>query len=61
MLGDVLTFKRKEVVMLKFMLSKCYVWVINNMVNITRIRKESRCAGIRRTPWKITQPDSVRM
>ena len=32
----------------------------SDMVCITRIRKE-RCIGIRRTPWKIGQPDNVRV
>jgi hypothetical protein len=48
--------------MLVFMLVKMRVATIygnqSNMVNITRLK--SRCAGIRRTPWKVSQPDSVR-
>ena len=32
----------------------------SDMVCITRIRKE-RCIAIRRTPWKIAQPDNVRV
>lgn len=32
----------------------------SDMVCITRIRKE-RCIGIRRTTWKIAQPDNVRV
>jgi uncharacterized protein (TIGR02594 family) len=65
MLGDVLTFKRKgggHVGIYVGEDASCYhVFGGNqsNMVNITRIEK-SRCAGIRRTPWKIAQPDSVR-
>jgi uncharacterized protein (TIGR02594 family) len=32
----------------------------SDMVCITRIRKE-RCIGVRRTPWKIAQPENVRV
>jgi uncharacterized protein (TIGR02594 family) len=32
----------------------------SDMVCITRIRKE-RCVAIRRTPWKVAQPDNVRV
>lgn len=32
----------------------------SDMVCITRIRKE-RCIAIRRTPWKVAQPDNVRV
>lgn len=32
----------------------------SDMVCITRIRKE-RCISIRRTPWKVAQPDNVRV
>lgn len=32
----------------------------SDMVCITRIRKE-RCVSIRRTPWKISQPDNLRV
>jgi uncharacterized protein (TIGR02594 family) len=32
----------------------------SDMVCITRIRKE-RCVAIRRTPWKIAQPDNIRV
>jgi uncharacterized protein (TIGR02594 family) len=32
----------------------------SDMVCITRIRKE-RCVAIRRTPWKVAQPDNVRI
>ena len=32
----------------------------SDMVCITRIRKE-RCIGIRRTDWKVAQPDNVRV
>ena len=31
----------------------------NNSVSVTRINK-SRCIGIRRTKWKVAQPDNVR-
>jgi uncharacterized protein (TIGR02594 family) len=65
MLGDVLTFKRKgggHVGIYVGEDSKCYHVLggnQSNMVTITRIEK-IRCAGIRRTPWKFSQPDSVR-
>jgi len=32
----------------------------SDMVCVTRIRKE-RCMAIRRTPWKVAQPDNVRV
>lgn len=65
MLGDVLTFKRNGGGHVGFYVGEdeaCYHVLggnQSNMVNITRIEK-SRCAGIRRTPWKIAQPSSVR-
>ena len=65
MLGDVLTFKRNgggHVGIYVGEDDKCYHVLggnQSNMVCITRIEK-SRCAGIRRTPWKIAQPDNVK-
>ena len=65
MLGDVLTFKRNGGGHVGIYVGEdatCYHVLggnQSNMVCITRIEK-SRCAGIRRTPWKIAQPDSVK-
>ena len=65
MLGDILTFKRNGGGHVGIYVGEddtCYHVLggnQSNMVNITRIEK-TRCAGIRRTPWKIAQPDSVR-
>lgn len=66
MLGDVLTFKRNGGGHVGLYVGEddtCYHVLggnQSNMVNITRIEK-SRCAGIRRTPWKISQPKDVRV
>lgn len=65
MLGDILTFNRNGGGHVGIYVGEdatCYHVLggnQSNMVNITRIEK-SRCAGIRRTPWKIAQPDSVK-
>jgi uncharacterized protein (TIGR02594 family) len=65
MLGDVLTFKRNGGGHVGIYVGEdntCYHVLggnQSNMVCITRIEK-TRCAGIRRTAWKISQPDSVR-
>lgn len=65
MLGDILTFKRNGGGHVGIYVGEddtCYHVLggnQSNMVNITRIEK-SRCAGIRRTPWKIAQPKNVR-
>jgi uncharacterized protein (TIGR02594 family) len=65
MLGDILTFKRNGGGHVGIYVGEdatCYHVLggnQSNMVCITRIEK-SRCAGIRRTPWKIAQPKSVR-
>lgn len=65
MLGDILTFKRNGGGHVGLYVGEddtCYHVLggnQSNMVNITRIEK-TRCAGIRRTPWKISQPDSVK-
>ncbi len=65
MLGDVLTFKRNGGGHVGIYVGEdatCYHVLggnQSNMVCITRIEK-NRCAGIRRTPWKIAQPDSVK-
>lgn len=65
MLGDILTFKRNgggHVAIYVGEDADCYHVLggnQSNMVNITRIEK-TRCAGIRRTPWKIAQPESVK-
>lgn len=64
MLGDILTFKRNgggHVGLYVGEDATCYHVLggnQSNMVNITRIEK-SRCAGIRRTEWKIAQPKDV--
>lgn len=66
MLGDILTFKRNGGGHVGIYVGEdaaCYHILggnQSNMVNITRIEK-SRCAGIRRTPWKIAQPKDVRV
>lgn len=66
MLGDVLTFKRDGGGHVGIYVGEdhsCYHVLggnQSNMVCITRIEK-SRCAGIRRTEWKIAQPDNVRI
>lgn len=65
MLGDILTFKRNgggHVGIYVGEDSVCYHILggnQSNMVCITRIEKK-RCSGIRRTPWKISQPESVK-
>ena len=65
MLGDVLTFERNGGGHVGIYVGEdatCYHVLggnQSNMVCITRIEK-SRCAGIRRTKWKIAQPDSVK-
>jgi uncharacterized protein (TIGR02594 family) len=65
MLGDILTFKRNGGGHVGIYVGEddtCYHVLggnQSNMVCITRIEK-TRCAGIRRTPWKIAQPESVR-
>lgn len=65
MLGDVLTFKRTSGGHVGLYIGeddKCYHVLggnQSNMVCITRIEK-SRCAGIRRTNWKIAQPANVK-
>jgi uncharacterized protein (TIGR02594 family) len=66
MLGDILTFKRNgggHVGIYVGEDASCYHILggnQSNMVCITRIEK-TRCAGIRRTNWKVAQPDSVRV
>lgn len=66
MLGDVLTFKRNGGGHVGIYVGEddtCYHVLggnQSNMVNITRIEK-ARCAGIRRTAWKIAQPQDVRV
>jgi uncharacterized protein (TIGR02594 family) len=65
MLGDVLTFKRKEGGHVGIYIgedTKCYHVLGGNqanMVNITRIEK-TRLSQIRRTSWKISQPVDVK-
>jgi uncharacterized protein (TIGR02594 family) len=65
MLGDILTFKRNgggHVAIYVGEDATCYHVLggnQSNMVSITRIEK-TRCAGIRRTAWKIAQPEAVR-
>ena len=66
MLGDVLTFKRNgggHVGLYVGEDTTCYHVLggnQSNMVCITRIEK-TRCSGIRRTAWKISQPIDVRV
>jgi len=66
MLGDILTFKRNGGGHVGIYVGEddtCYHVLggnQSNMVNITRIEK-TRCAGIRRTAWKISQPQDVRV
>ena len=66
MLGDVLTFKRNGGGHVGIYVGEdatCYHVLggnQSNMVCITRIEK-SRCAGIRRTTWKVAQPKDVRV
>jgi uncharacterized protein (TIGR02594 family) len=66
MLGDVLTFKRNGGGHVGIYVGEddtCYHVLggnQSNMVNITRIEK-ARCAGIRRTAWKVAQPNDVRV
>lgn len=66
MLGDVLTFKRNgggHVGIYVGEDASCYHILggnQSNMVCVTRIEK-NRCAGIRRTKWKVAQPDSVKV
>jgi uncharacterized protein (TIGR02594 family) len=65
MLGDILTFKRNGGGHVGIYVGEdttCYHVLggnQSNMVCITRIEK-TRCAGIRRTSWKVSQPESVR-
>lgn len=65
MLGDILTFKRNGGGHVGIYVGEdatCYHVLggnQSNMVSITRIEK-TRCAGIRRTAWKIAQPETVR-
>lgn len=65
MLGDILIFKRNGGGHVGIYVGEdatCYHVLggnQSNMVCITRIEK-TRCAGIRRTEWKIAQPDSVK-
>lgn len=66
MFGDVLTFKRNGGGHVGIYVGEddtCYHVLggnQSNMVNITRIEK-ARCAGIRRTAWKVAQPQDVRV
>lgn len=66
MLGDILTFKRNGGGHVGLYVGEddiCYHVLggnQSNMVNITRIEK-SRCAGIRRTTWKVSEPKDVRV
>lgn len=66
MLGDILTFKRNGGGHVGIYVGEddvCYHVLggnQSNMVNITRIEK-TRCAGIRRTAWKVAQPQDVRV
>ena len=66
MFGDILVFSRGNGGHVGFYVGEddtCYhVFGGNqsNMVNVTRILK-SRCIGIRRCPWKISQPLNVRV
>ena len=65
MLGDILTFKRKEGGHVGIYVgedAKCYHVLggnQSNMVCITRIEK-TRLSQIRRTNWKVAQPDAVK-
>lgn len=65
MLGDILTFKREgggHVGIYVGEDAKCYHVLggnQGNMVSVTRIEK-IRCAGIRRTNWKVGQPGNIR-
>ena len=65
MLGDVLVFKRDGGGHVGFYVGEddtCYHVIggnQSNRVNVTRILK-SRCIGIRRCNWKISQPTNVR-
>lgn len=66
MLGDVLTFSRKSGGHVGLYVGEddvCYHILggnQSNMVNITRIEK-TRLSQIRRTTWKVAQPDNVRV
>jgi uncharacterized protein (TIGR02594 family) len=66
MLGDVLVFVRDGGGHVGFYVGEdatCYHVLggnQSNMVNTTRILK-SRCIGIRRCDWKVSQPSSVRV
>jgi cell wall-associated NlpC family hydrolase len=66
MFGDVLTFRRNGGGHVGIYVGEddvCYHVLggnQSNMVNITRIEKK-RCAGIRRTNWRIKQPSNVRV
>lgn len=63
--GDVLIFSRKGGGHVGFYVgedSECYHVLGGNQsdqVNITRIKK-TRLSGIRRCPWRVAQPDSVK-
>lgn len=65
MLGDVLVFKRDGGGHVGFYVAedKSYYHVLggnqSDSVSITRIAK-NRCVGIRRCPWKIAQPNTVK-
>jgi uncharacterized protein (TIGR02594 family) len=65
MLGDILTFKRNGGGHVGIYVGEdktCYHVLGGNQSNsvcITRIEKQ-RCAGIRRTAWKIAQPENVK-
>jgi uncharacterized protein (TIGR02594 family) len=65
MLGDILTFKRNGGGHVGIYVGEdktCYHVLggnQSNMVCITRIEK-TRCAGIRRTAWRIAQPENVK-
>ena len=65
MLGDILTFKRDGGGHVAFYIAedKDYYHVLggnqSDSVSITRIAK-NRCVGIRRCPWKISQPNAVK-
>lgn len=65
MLGDVLVFSRDNAGHVGIYVgedAKAYHILggnQNNSVSITRINK-TRCIGIRRTKWKVAQPDNVR-
>lgn len=66
MLGDILVFPRGTGGHVGIYVGedhKCYHVLggnQNNSVSVVRINKD-RCIAIRRTPWKIAQPDNVRI